>query len=55
MTGLSGILDAAVLARDAGDIDHAESQVRAALEAFPDSIEATLILADRLRELAADG
>ena len=49
MTGLSGILDAAVLARDAGDIDHAESQVRAALEAFPDSIEAALILADLLR------
>ena len=47
--GLSGILDTAVSTRDAGDIDHAESQVRAALEAFPDSIEAALILADLLR------
>ena len=55
MTGLSGILDTAASAHDADDIDHAESQVRAALAAFPDSIEAALILADRLRELAADG
>ena len=53
--GLLGILDTAVSTRDAGDIDHAESQVRAALEAFPDSIEAALIIADRLRELVADG
>ena len=53
--GLSGILDTAVSTRDAGDIDHAGSHVRAALESFPDSIEAALILADLLRELVADG
>ena len=50
MTGLSEILKTAVLVRDAGDIDHAESQTRAALKAFPGSMDAVLILADLLRK-----
>ncbi len=49
MTTLSEILDRAVLARDAGDIDQAESLARAALAAFPDSDEAVFILTDLLR------